>query len=249
MLVSVGLACGMPDHCERKLRREYSRLVADLEDEAAQQNAILALREMRSAVVSPVAEWSGQAPDPKCPLELQHSGTVSQRATCPWVEQRLFVAARYPQILVDVKCICDRCLGKNTNKEACLKVEHEIPVFYLTDKNECQYEVSTAVVATGCTCAGEFIHHAESRLEALQGPTHHTTTKRSVDGVLEKAREWKRQRDQRNRKKNRKRGRKAKARTEKVRRSEKQKEKKKAPSQPKLGPFLSSFSFDVSPTR
>ena len=134
-------------------------------DSTPKQLAITTIRHRRSTVYTTGATWGADGkPHPQCPTEIKHYSPSSEQdiplselSTCPWIEQQRVYDNQYPEVLTDVKCICETCIGRNSSKELCKKISYPIPVLKLVNERKCKFDVEEVRIGTGCTCAGQGI--------------------------------------------------------------------------------------------
>ncbi|CAG2236817.1 IL17D [Mytilus edulis] len=84
--------------------------------------------------------------------ELAHE-PISVGSTCPWYYRKNIDENRLPNILYDVECICDNCIGHRFGR-TCQKIYTYINVYRRTGCLNGIYEYSTIVepISVGCSC-------------------------------------------------------------------------------------------------
>ena len=95
--------------------------------------------------------------DHGCPTKLaSDDAPLQQRSICPWYNALSEDQRRYPKVLTEARCKCDRCLGVDGLSQ-CEPVYYNVHVLLRTEQCDREgyykWQSGWQKISVGCTCA------------------------------------------------------------------------------------------------
>ena len=95
--------------------------------------------------------------DQECPTQpATDDVSVQQRSICPWYNVLNKDQRRYPSVLTEARCKCDRCIGVD-GLSHCEPVYYNVHALHLTeqcdDAGYYKWQSGWVKISVGCTCA------------------------------------------------------------------------------------------------